>query len=331
MSKTTSVMDEAHWHELRSKHVGGSEISSLFYQWQAADGCITFRHMFEDRPEDATLLGCCSPYLTGYRLFHIKAGILQPDKIDNERIDAGIFLEPAIAEWARKKWSWSLRKVHRYLSPMDGMGCSRDYESVEKGFPPVEFKNVDFMQFKDKWIADGDEIITPPLHIILQLQHQIAATDADHGWIVACVGGNELKRGRIERHEPTIQRIKAAVSRFWIGVQAGEKPHGFEDYDTVADIFAYGTKDKHIDLTGDNELPVLCRSFLDLKHEKDSAEDRLEAVKAAITARMGDSTRATANGFTLSWPAAHREEKIIPQKIQPAKDWRQGLTIKQKD
>jgi predicted phage-related endonuclease len=287
--------------------------------------------MFEDRPEDATLLGCCSPYLTGYRLFHIKAGILQPDKIDNERIDAGIFLEPAIAEWARKKWSWSLRKVHRYLSPMDGMGCSRDYESVEKGFPPVEFKNVDFMQFKDKWIADGDEIITPPLHIILQLQHQIAATDADHGWIVACVGGNELKRGRIERHEPTIQRIKAAVSRFWIGVQAGEKPHGFEDYDTVADLFAYGTKDKHIDLTGDNELPVLCRSFLDLKHEKDSAEDRLEAVKAAITARMGDSTRATANGFTLSWPAAHREEKIIPQKIQPAKDWRQGLTIKQKD
>ena len=44
---------------------------------------------------------------------------------------------------------------------------------------------------------------------------------------------------------------------------------------------------------------------------------------------MGDNTRATADGFTLSWPAVHRVEKLIPEKLQPAKDWRQGLTIKE--
>lgn len=329
MNTTVAVKDETHWHDLRSKHIGGSEIASLFYQWQTDDGSIVFRHMFEEAPEGAQMLGCCSSYLTGYRLFHIKAGVLKPDEIDSERVDAGNFLEPAIAEWARKKWDWKIQKVHRYLTVMPGMGCSRDYEVIGKGYPPVECKNVDWLIFKDKWIADGDEIITPPLHIILQLQHQIAATDADHGYIVACVGGNELKRGRIERHEPTIARIKAAVARFWVGVDAGEKPHGFEDYDTVADMFSYGAKDKSVDLTGDNELPMICADYLHAKAEKSKIDERVDLLKAQITERMGDATRGTATGFKLTWPAVHREEKEIPAKVQPAKDWRQGLTVKE--
>lgn len=330
MNIATAVKDDAHWHELRAQHIGGSEIASLFYQWELEDGSIIFRHMFEDRPEGAKMLGCCSSYLTGFRLYHQKAGLLAPDDLDNERVLAGQYLEPAIAEWARAKWDWKIQKVHRYLTVQPGMGCSRDYEVVGKGYPPVECKNVDWMIFKDKWIADGDEIVTPPLHIILQLQHQIAATDADHGWIVACIGGNELKRGRIERHEPTIARIKAAVSRFWIGVEAKERPHGFEDYETIADLFAYGTKDKHIDLTSDNELPTLCAAYLHKNAERKAVEAEEDTLKAQITAKMGDHTRATAQGFALGWPAVHREEKTIPAKVQPAKDWRQGLTVKEK-
>jgi len=329
MSQSITVKNEEHWHTIRADHVGGSEIASLFYQWELPDGRIVFRHMWEERPDDAVMLGCCSPYLTGFRLYHIKAGIMEPDDLDNERVRAGQFLEPAIAEWAKDKWDWKLRKVHRYLTPAPGMGCSRDYEAVEAGFPPVECKNVDWIQFKEKWIAEGDEIVTPPLHINLQLQHQIAATDADHGWIVACVGGNELKRGRIDRHEPTIERIKAAVARFWLGVKAGETPHGFEDYDTIAVLFAYGEKDKHVDLRGDNELPTLCADYLKEKAANKASTERLDTLKAQITARMGDNTRATADGFTLSWPAVHRVEKLIPEKLQPAKDWRQGLTVKE--
>lgn len=331
MSEAIKVENESHWHDLRSKHVGGSEIASLFYTWQLADGSLRYLHMFEEAPADAVLLGCASPYLTGFRLYHIKAALLEPDDLDNERVLAGQFLEPAIAEWAKHKWGWNIRKVHRYLAPAPGMGCSRDYEAVEKGYPPVECKNVDWIQFKEKWVADGSDIVSPPLHIILQLQHQIAATEADHGWIVACVGGNELKRGRIDRHEPTIDRIKAAVARFWIGVEANERPHGFEDMDTVADLFAYGEKDKTVDLSHDNEAPVLCARYREEKEIAKRAEEAAEATKAKLCAKMGEHTRAILPGFTMVWPAVQRPEKLIPEKLQPAKNYRQGLTVKQKD
>ncbi|MDF1625624.1 MAG: hypothetical protein P1U84_05005 [Parvibaculaceae bacterium] len=329
MNKHVKVDSEDHWHELRAKHVGGSEIASLFYQWAMPDERIVFRHMFEEAPDGAVLLGCCSSYLTGFRLYHIKAGLLAPDDLDNERVMAGNFLEPAIAEWAKQKWDWNLQKVHRYLTPAEGMGVSRDYEVKEKGFPPVEIKNVDWIIFKDQWTVEDGEIINPPLHITLQLQHQIAATDADHGWVVVCVGGNNLYRCRIERHEPTIDRIKSAVARFWIGVNAGERPHGFEDYDTISDIWSVGEKDKFIDLSNDNQLPELCASYIDLSGRSKQLKDQLDTVKAQIADKMGDHTRAAAQGYKLGWPAVHRTEKLIPEKLQPALDYRMGLSVKE--
>jgi len=329
MNTHVKVESEEHWHELRAQHVGGSEIASLFYQWVMPDESIVFRHMFEEAPEGATLLGCCSSYLTGYRLYHIKAGLLEPDDLDNERVMAGQFLEPAIAEWAKQKWDWNIQKVHRYLTAGEGMGVSRDFEVKEKGLPPVEIKNVDWIIFKDKWTVEGGEILNPPLHITLQLQHQIAATDADHGWVVVCVGGNDLYRCRIERHEPTIQRIKAAVARFWVGVNAGEKPHGFEDYDTISDIWACGEKDKFVDLSDNNQMPELCASYLDLKKKGKAIDGQIDLVKAQITEGMGDCTRAQCQGFKMGWPAVHRVEKLVPEKLVPAKDWRQGLTVKE--
>ena len=117
MNSATKVESEEHWHGIRARHVGGSEIASLFYTWEMPDGSIRFLHMFEEAPDGAALLGCASPYLTGFRLYHIKAGLLEPDDLDNERVLAGQFLEPAIAEWAKHKWNWNIRKVHRYLSP----------------------------------------------------------------------------------------------------------------------------------------------------------------------------------------------------------------------
>jgi len=329
MNKHVNVESEEHWHELRAKHVGGSEIASLFYQWLLPDDRIVFRQMFEDAPENAVMLGCCSNYLTGYRLYHIKAGLLEPDDLDNERVDAGTYLEPGIAEWSKKKWGWKIQKVHRYLTPAEGMGVTRDFELVEKGHPPVEIKNVDYMIFKDQWTVEGGEILSPPLHITLQLQHQIAATNADYGWVVVCVGGNELHRCRIERHDATIERIKKAVARFWLGVNGEEKPHGFEDYDTISDLWACGEKDKFINLSNDNEMPELCGSYLDLKKRAKQLDEQLDGVKAKITDRMGDCTRAKCQGFTMGWPAVHRIEKVIPEKIQLAKDWRQGLKVKE--
>lgn len=325
------MTDREEWLAQRRRTVGGSEIASLFYAWQLSHGQVAYLHMFEVPPPGATMLGCVSRHTTGFRLWAQKSGRLEADDVDSERVNAGLHLESAAAEWAMRKWDWHLRKVHRYIvhPEIPGLGASRDYEEVAAGYPPVEIKNVDFLIFRDQWQADGDVILAPPMDLTLQVQHQIAGTRAPHGWIVACVGGNNLKRGMIPRHEPTIARIETAVREFWRAVDEGQAPYDFADYDTVADLFAVGEKAKVADLTRDNQAPELAREFLELKAQAAGIEKRMDEIKAALAYKIGDATRAKLNGFSITWPSIARPEKLIPEKVQPALVYRGGFTVKE--
>lgn len=334
MPRSVPIPDEAAWHSIRESHIGGSEVASLFYRWLTPDGEEIVRHMFEEVPPDAELLECLSPFKTGYRLWQEKAGRLTPDTFaENERIQAGIHLEPALAEWSKTKWEWPLRKVHRYLvhDDVDGWGASLDYELHGDGLSriPVEFKNVDFGVFKSKWIVEDDEIVLPPLNYLLQVQHQIGACNTDHGWIVACVGGNKLYRGRIERHLPTQEKIASAIAWFWESVKRGTSPDHVADGDTVAKALAFGESGKLVDLTADEDFPMLCRKYLRLKKHIERMEVRLDHRKGRITAKLGDAVKAAGTGFRVSWPSVTRPEKMIPARVQAALTYRGGLTITQ--
>lgn len=334
MPKSVPIPDEAAWHAIRESHIGGSEVASLFYRWQLPDGEEVVRHMFEDVPPEAELLECLSPFKTGYRLWQEKAGRLMPDSLaESERIQAGIHLEPALAEWSKTKWEWPLRKVHRYLvhDEVAGWGASLDYELHGDGLSriPVEFKNVDFGMFKSHWIVEDDEIVLPPLNYLLQVQHQIGAAGTDHGWVVACVGGNKLHRGRIDRHEPTQQKIAEAITAFWQAVRSDASPDHVADGETVAKALAFGESGKSADLTADDEFPMLCRKYLRLKKHIARMEVRLDHRKGRLTAKLGDAVKAAGTGFRVSWPSITRPEKMIPARLQAALTYRGGLTITQ--
>jgi predicted phage-related endonuclease len=323
--------DRAEWHALRARHIGGSEIAALFYLWQLPTGALAYLHMFEPPPAGATMLGCVSRHTTGYRLYYEKAGLLPPEDLDGvERIMIGQELEPAIARAAERKWDgWNLRKVHRYLrhGTIAGMGASRDYEEHAPGLPPVEIKNVDYLVFRDLWSAKGDEIDAPPIDITLQVAHQIACearVRAPHGWIVACVGGNKLYRGRIERHEPTIAKIEQAVAAFWRAVESGTPPLDVADFDTQAEVslLAANVRSMPLDLTADNRLPTLCSRFLKIQARRKKAEDLESRVKAEIAVKLGsapETIRAKAAGFNLTWT-------YVNGKNGP---YRGGLTVKE--
>lgn len=325
-----AVPDEATWLALREKNIGGSEVASLFYRWRHTDGSEAVYHMYEAPPAGSQLLGCLNPYLTGYRLWQQKAGRLMPEDLANvERVQAGNFLEPALAQWAGRKWDWKLRKVRRYCTHRDveGWGASLDYEVHENGLPPVEIKNVDGVVFRDQWVIDGDEILMPPLHYVLQIQHQIGAVGADHGWVVCCVGGNRLVRGRIERHEGTQTKIADAIREFWRGVKTGVEPTWIADFETVADEYRYGGSES-VDLTGDAELPAICKAYLEEKRKLDEQEVVVDNLKAKIAAALGEASKGRTVGFNVSWPLISRPEKVIPERVQAALTYRGGLTVR---
>lgn len=328
---TIQITDEAHWLSVRDSFVGGSEVSALFNRWLLPSGERVTMHAYEEVPEGAVPLGCCSPYTTSHSLWLAKSGKVPPDFKETERMQAGTFLEPAIAAWAGEKWGWKLRKVRRYHAhdQIEGWGASVDFEVHGPGMEPVEIKNIDFLIARDNWVIEGDEVIVPPLHIILQLQHYIGARGAAAGWVMACVGGNTLTRGRFDRHEPTIERIGEAVKYFWGGVRAGIPPNS-TPFEAVKEEFAYGTavaEAEARDLTGDGEAARLARRFLRWKRHLEFVENGVDHIKGGLARKVGDVSKARGDGFKVTWPVIERAEKEIPARIQKAMTYRGGFTV----
>lgn len=329
-----AVDSEAEWLALRESNVGGSEVAALFYRWRMPDGRDVVRHLYQPAPEQGTPLGSVSPYKTPMRLWAEKSGKVMPADISNERTRAGRHMEAAIAAWSREKWGWNIRKVRRYLAhdAAPGWGASLDYELHESGSAgaPVEFKNVDFLVFRDEWEAEEETVLAPPLHITLQVQAQIGCANADHGWIVPCVGGNEILRGRIDRHEPVQRMIAEAVAAFWGGVRSGQPPSHVADIAAVADCHAFALDESAgaLDLSADSEFTELCRRYLRWQEHQVRTEIMVDNLKGRIALKLGEHTRAKGQLHNVTWTLVNRPERIVPERLQPAMSFRGALYVR---
>jgi predicted phage-related endonuclease len=325
---------EAEWLTLRDAHVGGSDVASLFNLWLFPDGSEKMLHAYEAPPEGALHLECVSPFKSSFALWQEKAGKLPASFAETERVQAGKHLEPALAAWAQQKWpEWKLRKTRRYLRHDDceGWGASLDYEVIDKGHPPVEFKNVDFLVFRDKWEGEGEDL-TPPLYIQLQLQSQIGVGRSDHGWIVCCVGGNALQRVRVPRHQPTQERLRPAIDMFWDGVRSGTPPAWLADEETVKRlaVIDVDTKAPPVDLS---ENEAVCRDlsrYRRWKRHADFVDGQLSGMKARVGLQMTEHVKLVAGGHSVTWPLIEREGKMIPAKYQEPLTYRGGFTVRER-
>ena len=189
-----SVRDQTHWHELRSQHIGASDVAALFDM---------------------------SPFTTLWQLWMEKSGNLPPEDLsDNKSVQAGTFLESGIANWAAHRWDMKIEKVVDYYTADDcpGMGASLDFQT--DGGHPVEIK---WSAHGDGWEYEGDTITCAPDNYVLQVLHQMACTDAEYGWLIALIR-NEPRRMKVPRSGEIISKIKSHVAKFWDSVRAGEEP-----------------------------------------------------------------------------------------------------------
>ncbi len=289
---------------------------------------VSERALWVGASESAALFGV-SPYTTKFELYHQKQGnIPSPDLSTDERVNAGQFLEPSIAEWAGHKWHWPILHVDNYRAhpEVQRMGASLDFEAVD-GLEPVEIKNVDNLIFRDgDWEHDGDVIKDAPAHMLIQVQHQIACTPRDRklperGWLVVCVGGNKLYRMEVPRHDGMIARIENEVKDFWYSIACNAAPDPKFDLDVEAISLLYGgTGEDFADLRGDERALELANLYKEhLAIEKQGREGK-QAAMAELKTMMQDARGALIDDhFKIT--TSHVEESTSVRKAH----WRFNL------
>ncbi len=272
-----------HWHAIRAKHVGGSEIAAIF--------------------------GECS-YLTHLELYLIKRGEVSGAIEENERMFWGTVIEDAVAQGVAKYKGWVVSKPDVYYSSdeVEGMGCTPD-RLIENPERPdaglLQIKNVDRLVFM-RW-EDG----APPLQYQLQLQHELACTCLKWGALAVLVGGNDLKVFEFEAHAGVIAKIKAGVTKFWQDVRAGNQPPAVaDDYEILKELYP-ADDHKVIDFTHDNEFPDLCAKAVEFAEKRKDAEKQERLAKSAILQKMGNAGRAICTGFKIKKTTVSKKEYLV--------------------
>lgn len=286
------VRDKAHWHELRAKHIGGSDI-----------GCV---------------LGV-NPYKTRWQLYMEKAGKLAPEDLsDNKAVQAGTYLEAGIAQWASDIWSMDLHKVEVYYTVDDvpGMGASLDYATPDGA--PVEIK---WSARGTGWLYQQDQIIEAPEQYILQVQHQIACVGANHGWLVALIDA-EPRRMLIPRHDGIIAAIRDAITQFWADVESGTEPDPDFSLDADAiDRLMENVPYAEVDITNLIGAEVLFREHKEAKETMKLAEAKVNATRAnLLIMTKGALERSNANTEKAKITCGEHKMSIYKVAANPGKE-----------
>lgn len=274
------------WHALRLKHVGGSEIASLFHQ-QANWGN------------------------SEYTLFCVKSGKIPAPPVDDSpgsRVWVGIRKEPTIAAMGAEIHGWKISKgLYAKDDTISGMGASLDYvidepgpEEVKLGFegPGVlQVKNVDGQVYRESWTSDE-----PPFHILLQLQHEIACSGFTWGVILPEVRGSEYPAFRYSARPKMIALIRERVSAFWQRVR-DNKPPLVDGTDStaaaLAAMFPLRAGDEELDLSTDNEIADICVGILTSKADLKGAEKMVTEYENRLKEKMRTYRRARCNGYSI--------------------------------
>lgn len=278
---TAVVHDSPAWHALRARHVGGSEVAALF-----------------DLPVDQRP----GYMVTRFALWHIKAGNAPPPHVDSKRPKWGLRLEEIIAEAAAEQCGWHITRGG-YVSDVTtaGLGCTLDYiaasDPEEDGPGALECKNVDWLIHKKSWTDDE-----PPLHILLQHQHQLAATGYTWGAVAALVGGNDLRIYKYKARPKLIAEIRRRVREFWASIDAGQEPQvdGSDSASAVLAALYPVITDDALDMRENNEWAEAAHGLFNAASARREADKAYDFAKNRIVALLNGHARGWGSGWAVN-------------------------------
>ena len=270
------IENDAQWHALRARNIGGSEVAALFG---------------------------LSPFITQYSLWHEKAALVPPVDVDNQKTNWGKLLEPLIAAELGKQLNWNIeRSKHYYEHPVVvGAGCTLDFDVYDHEWGPgiVETKAVfDYADYKKDWSDDR----APP-NYELQAQHQMAVTGrkwcAIQVWIAqtATMAPALIRRPNVD----VIIDIERRIEAFWASIKAKQAPDpsGTEEELAIMRHLWPARAPKKVVEIADETLTNACTSLLWVADQIPGLEREKMACRAKLLNAAQDAELLIVPGFAV--------------------------------
>lgn len=270
----TIIESDDHWHDLRRRHVGSSEVAALFGT---------------------------SQWMTAFRLWHLKAGTTADPRFVNERAEWGKRLEGGIAQGIAEDMRWRLVKSREYWTAehTPGMGCTIDYDVVDHADGPgiVEIK---FVAEYATWKADWSDK-RAPADYELQLQHQFACKPAATWGALACFIGQTATLVMYERKPQArvIAEIEQRCAAFWQSIEGGRQPDPsgtIEEWALLNELYPAPEREKVIEIP-DERLSEVAQMYAYGQAQRRSGEKIETAEKVKLRAALGDARFARLPGY----------------------------------
>lgn len=177
------------------------------------------------------------------------------------------------------------------IANVDGM-C---YD-LEKGWGVIEIKTANAFANKE-WNGD-----TVPDTYFAQVQHYLAVTGLNYGYIVCLIGGNTYKEFYVERAENDIELIRNKCTTFWeenILKEIPPMPDGTEAYSKYLLAEAEGLSDEVVEL---DSIKDKGEEYKAIKSEIEALESKKKLLEQEILKEMNenDCKKATAGDFKFT-------------------------------
>lgn len=260
-----AIENEGQWLAERVKDVTSTEVSALYG---------------------------LSPYTTEFELFHQKRDGIVIRIPENDRMKWGKRLEAPIAHGVAEDMGWNIAKLDVYIREVEArIGSSFDFEikSSSDGRGILEIKNVAELQYKRKWIDDGNGNIEAPEHIEMQIQHQMEVSGYEWCALVVLVGGNSPKVVYRQRDREIGADIRRTVDGFWKRVTDNTPPSADYTRDAafIGQLYSQVRTGEIFDATGDAEIARLVQQYQAASAQLSEMEKLKDAYKAQLIERIG--------------------------------------------
>ena len=276
----TLGMSRAEWLDLRAEGLGGSDA--------------------------AWVLGR-SPYKSTYSGWAEKAGLVpEPDLSDNEAIEWGNVLEPVVADRFASLYGFEVINLPVMLAhpTYPHMLANVDRFIVEDGRITglLEVKTAGLRQ-ADYW--QGDNV---PVHYALQVQHYLAVTGLEYGYLVVLIGGQQMKAYRLDRDGAQIEELIEAECDMWERILNCDAPDVDGSDSTLDTLKSRWTPEPGtvVELNGADALPLI-KALAEAKEAKDGIDSVVKGLQAQLMAMLGEHEVGQVDGTTVvTWKGQTR-------------------------